>query len=363
MKFFNTTLLFIVKSSVLISANSMPSRERYPQVISHRGASGYVPEHSIPAYQLAIDLGTDYIEPDLCLSKDGIFVAMHDLMLDDTTNVADLPEFNDKKTTKIVDGSPMTGYFVSDFTLAELLTLRLKQRLAGRTTVYDGIYQIPTVDDIYKLLQQQYAKSNRTVGMYAELKHPGYHNSIGFKMEDMLLESLKTSGGYKVSYTEDVPKDLKQVLPVVIQCFEATSLQYLHTKTSIPLVQLLEATTKSYWTTKKLEEISSYAQAVGPDKTFFETTTFVESKKVVDMIHTAELSIHPWTFRADYGVSKKFESFADEEMYFYCCLGVDALFSEFPDQSRETVDSMLLSQTSGENKLLRTTSTCNNLCV
>ena len=134
--------LFLSIFAYTVVANSLPARDRFPQVLAHRGASGYLPEHSLQAYQLSMDLETDYSEPDLCLTKDGIFVAMHDLLLDDTTDVAEHSEFDDRKTTKSVDGESITGYFVSDFTYSELLTLRLRQRLSGRSTLYDNFFQV-----------------------------------------------------------------------------------------------------------------------------------------------------------------------------------------------------------------------------
>lgn len=148
----------------------LPARDRFPQVISHRGASGYVPEHSLVGYQLAMDLNTDYIEPDLVISKDGQFVIMHDVTLDDTTNVGDMPEFADRYVTKRVDGQNKTGWFVNDFTLAELKTLRLQQRVHTRSSLLDNLLEIPTFAEIMELAQSSYASTNRTTGIYAELK-------------------------------------------------------------------------------------------------------------------------------------------------------------------------------------------------
>jgi len=329
-------ILFIY--GMIIDGQIIPARVSYPQIISHRGASGYIPEHSLPAYQLAIDLKTDYIEPDLCLSKDGVFVAMHDLLLDDTTNVASFPEYTDRKTTKMIDGIPTTGYFISDFTYAELKSLRLYQRLTFRTKIYDGYFTIPSLDEIMSLARSSYNTTSRTIGLYVELKHPSYFKSLGFPMEDMLLTALKT-GGYVV-YGEDVPKNIQQtVVPIVIQCFESSTLQYLHTVTTLPLVQLLEVQTPSKWTKENIAKIATYAQGIGPDKTTLGTLPYVQAKGYVDIIHSYKLVLHPWTFRADSGIIHKFNNdFNMELMYFYCCLGMDGLFSEFPDRSRESID-------------------------
>eukprot|EP01038_Epipyxis_sp_PR26KG_P004684 gene4684-6579_t len=313
----------------------------HQQIISHRGASGYVPEHSLPAYQLAIDLLSNYIEPDLCLSKDGVFVAMHDLLLDDTTNVASIPQFQDKYTTKVVDGSAMTGYFVNDFTLSELKLLTLKQRLSGRTTVYDGLFYIPTLDEIVSLVKS-YPNSNRTVGIYMELKHPSYFNDLGFQMEDMLLENLERLGydaylGNKIlnkSFT-----DLTSVVPIIIECFETPSLQYLKTITSFPLIQLMNKQPTDYWTSETLQFLSTFSTGIGPDKNSFANMSYESAKSIINKIHYHNLKIHPWTFRADNGIMQQFNNnFAEEELYFYCCLGVDALFTEFPDRTRETLN-------------------------
>lgn len=153
----------------------LPSRSSFPQIISHRGASGYIPEHSLAAYRLAIDLNTDYIEPDLVISKDGQFVIMHDVTLDDTTNVNDVVEFKDRYTTKIVDGVSKTGYFVNDFTVSELKTLKLKQRMSGRSTLLNNLLDIPTFVEVLNLAQNYYTQYNKTIGVYAELKVNNYN--------------------------------------------------------------------------------------------------------------------------------------------------------------------------------------------
>lgn len=263
---------------------------------------------------------------------------MHDLLLDDVTDVASHPEYADKKTSKMVDGKNTTGYFVSDFLYSELETLRLKQRLPERTTLYNGLLQIPTFTSIMSLAQTQYSSSGRLVGIYPELKHPSYFKDLGFPMEDMLLDAL-VSGGYEVY--GDVPNNLQQVVPVVIQCFEAPSLQYLHTKTALPLILLLETVPESFWTTENLNQIATYASGVGPDKSYFADVDYKSAVKTIDTIHSSNLRMHPWTFRADQDIGARFHNdFALELTYYYCCLGMDAMFSEFPDRSRESLDMM-----------------------
>lgn len=337
---------------VSISSAAMPSRAAYPQVISHRGASGYVPEHTLHAYRLAMDLGTDYIEPDLCLTQDGVFVAMHDVTLDETTNVAQLPQFDDKKTTKVVDGENKTAYFVSDFTFEEIQQLRVKQRLEskGRTDLYDYLLSIPDLDSIMKLTQDYYAKHNRTVGIYLELKMPDYHRELGFDMSSMVLQQLQ-QGGFIVS-GDDTPNNVQQeVVPVVIECFEPTTLMALAAQSALPLVQLVPIEKDWKYIEEVLTTVSQYAAGVGPDKSQLGDVPFETGRELVSKIHAAGLVVHPYTFQADTGILDKFAGdFAAQELYFYCCLRVDGVFTEFPDQTRETVDQMLLMQQQSQSQ-------------
>ena len=351
--------LFAAAGLLLVAAASSPhpdeenalakaSRGRYPQVIAHRGASGYIPEHSLQAYQTAMDLEADYVEPDLCLSKDGIFVALHDVLLDDTTDVATLPEFASRKTTRDVDGVETTGFFVNDFTWAELQTLTLRQRLPFRTPLYNGVFRIPSLQQIAKLVADDYnSTQQRLTGLYIEPKHPSYFASLGWDMDAMLLEQL-VDNGYLVSGPE-VPRDLKRVVPVVIQCFEADFLKRLRPQTNIPLVLLLNPPTPqqladgSYWSQTFLADASAYADGLGPEKTLFATLPLEQARQAVAEAHAADLVLHPWTFRAEAQyIGKKFNSdFELENTYYLCCLGIDGLFSEFPDRSREVVDGLL----------------------
>eukprot|EP00604_Paraphysomonas_vestita_P001095 CAMPEP_0174818370 /NCGR_PEP_ID=MMETSP1107-20130205/1036_1 /TAXON_ID=36770 /ORGANISM="Paraphysomonas vestita, Strain GFlagA" /LENGTH=324 /DNA_ID=CAMNT_0016030117 /DNA_START=75 /DNA_END=1049 /DNA_ORIENTATION=- len=306
----------------------MESRSSYPQIISHRGACGYLPEHSLEAHQLAINLGTDYIEPDLCLSKDGIFVLMHDITLDETTDIKNHPEFLDRYNN---------GYHVSDFTVAELKTLRLNQRLSTRTKIFDGVFTIPTFDEYIQLVQTNYqSNGGKTIGIYPELKQPAYHNSLGFekRMEDMLLDTL-----VKYNYSiHNVSQDMKLVHPVIIQCFDPNSLQYLRNLTDIPLLRLLYDTDP--WDEEILSSIAQYAQGVGPNKVKFTGVNLETAKERVQMAKKYNLAIHPYTFRQEsIYVSPEFNFDPQvEAAYFYGCLEMDGLFTEFPDHMRETVN-------------------------
>lgn len=268
-----------------------------------------------------------------------MFVALHDLLLDDVTDVASHTEFADRYTTKVVDGKNTTGYFVSDFLYSELQTLRLKQRLSQRTTLFNGVFQIPAFTDVMALAQNQYSSSGRLVGIYPELKHPSFFHQLGFNMENMLLDAL-VAGGFDV-YGAEVANDLQQVVPVVVQCFEPQSLEYLHTKTPLPLILLLEKQSDSFWTEDNMQKIATYAAGIGPEKSYFAKVSYSEAVKTVDLIHGSGLRMAPWTFRADQDIAKVFDNDFNKELsYYYCCLGIDALFSEFPDRSRETLDAM-----------------------
>ena len=153
-----------------------------PLIIAHRGASGERPEHTLASYERAIDQGADYIEPDLVLTRDGVLVARHENEIGGTTDVADHPEFADRKTTKTIDGIAMTGWFTEDFTLAELRTLRARERLPDLRPAnvrFNDLYLIPTFEEILKLVRAKEAEQHRRIGLYPETKHPSYFAGIG----------------------------------------------------------------------------------------------------------------------------------------------------------------------------------------
>ena len=163
-------------------------------MIGHRGASGYRPEHTLAAYRLAIRLGADYVEPDLVSTKDGVLVARHENEISGTTDVADHPEFADRRTTKTIDGRPVTGWFTEDFTLAELKTLRAKERLPQvrpDNTRYDGRFEVPTLDEVLDLVKEESRRAGRKIGVYPETKHPTYFDSIGLSLEEPLVRTLR----------------------------------------------------------------------------------------------------------------------------------------------------------------------------
>jgi glycerophosphoryl diester phosphodiesterase len=345
-------ILLVVPATV---AGAVPDREatashghRAPIVIGHRGASGYRPEHTLASYQLAIDMGADYIEPDLVSTKDGVLVARHENDISGTTDVASHPEFAGRKATKTIDGLPVTGWFTEDFTLAELRTLRAKERLPDlrRTnTAFDGLYQIPTLDEVIALAKR------RKVGIYPETKHPTYFDSVGLSLEEPLVAALRRAG-------LDRPRSA-----VFIQSFEVGNLKQLNGLTRVPLVQLLDATGKPYdftvsgdprtyadlATPEGLAEIATYADGVGVNKNLIvprdAQNRLGQPTRLVRDAHQAGLIVHGWTFRRENSfLPEDFRAgnpasdvylaatgdFPAELRLFYG-LGVDGVFSDNPD--------------------------------
>ncbi|MBP6898601.1 MAG: glycerophosphodiester phosphodiesterase [Burkholderiaceae bacterium] len=339
-----------------------------PLVIAHRGASGYVPEHTLQAYQLAIQQGANFIEPDLVMTKDGHLIARHEPMLDSTTDVAS--KFGaERKSTRLVDGVSTTAYFADSFTLAEIKTLRAVQARADRDQSQNGLYQIPTLDEVIALAQSS-STGGRSVGIYPELKHSTYMKgvaqSLGYSatyFEDTLVSKLHAAYGNSAA------------APVFIQSFEVGNLQYLNGQTNIRLVQLVDAddvradgsmslvapydqpydikaaggstSFADLLTAAGLSFVASYADGIGPWKPWLVTTVadgvdrngdgvvnindrrVDGSTGVIEAAHAAGLLVHTWTFRNDasgYG-------FADPqaEMQYYFGLGVDGVFTDFPD--------------------------------
>jgi len=336
-----------------------------PLVIGHRGASGTFPEHTLESYKAAIDQGADFIEPDLVLTKEGAMIARHEPMLDGTTDVATKFPAS-RMSTRNVDGVPTTAYFASDFTLAEIRTLRAVQARAGRSQVYNGLFGIPTLDEVIALTKSEGARLGRTVGIYPEIKHSTFHaDEVRFGanvFEDKLLATLHAAYGNVAS------------APVFIQSFEVSNLQYLNTKTDIRLVQLIDADDvnndgslslvapyhKPYdfvvkndarsfadlLTASGLDFVKTYADAVGPWKPYLvktvndgversgDATLTINDRRVdgstgvIELAHRKGLLVHTWTFRDDasgYG-------FADPkaEMQYYMRLGIDGVFTDFP---------------------------------
>ncbi|RYJ04810.1 MAG: glycerophosphodiester phosphodiesterase, partial [Actinomycetales bacterium] len=238
-----------------------------PIVIGHRGVPTYRLEHSRASYELAIAWGADHIEPDLVCTADGHLVVRHENEIGDTTDVADRPEFAGRKTAKFVDGIPRAGWFTEDFTLAELKTLRTRERLPQLRPQNIGLTaEILTFDDVLDLAEA----ADRRVGVCVEIKHSGYFRGLGLDLDDRIIATLDR-------------RDLNRTdadVPVVLQSFETRNLRELRRRTPLPLTQLLDRkgapwdfieardprTYDDLTTPEALAEIATYADAIGPNK-------------------------------------------------------------------------------------------------
>ncbi len=317
-------------------------------VIGHRGASGYRPEHTLGSYKLAIDMGADYIEPDLVSTKDGVLVARHEPEIEDTTDVENHPGFASRRKTKVIDGITFEGFFTEDFTLAELKTLKAEERIpALRPTnaAFNGLYEVPTLQEVIDLAKRE------GVGIYPETKHPTYHDSIGLSLEEPLVRVLHRNG-----YT-------KQSSPVFVQSFEVANLKELNRMTRVPIVQLISDVGKPWdfvvsgdprtyadlATPAGLREIARYADGAGPNKNLIvprdSANRLLSPTSFVRNAHKAGLVVHPWTFRRENSfLPEDFRegnpaspvylgatgNFPGELELFYR-LGVDGVFSDNPD--------------------------------
>ncbi|HET6391942.1 MAG TPA: glycerophosphodiester phosphodiesterase family protein [Blastococcus sp.] len=276
-------------------------------VIGHRGASGYRPEHTLAAYELAVRLGADSIETDLVPTADGVLVARHENELSGTTDVARRPGFAARRATRTVDGAAVTGWFAEDFTLAELRTLRAVERLPDlreENTLYDGMSAVPTLAEVLELRESLSRDTGREIGIHLELKHPSYFESIGHPLAEMLLAALASTG-------LDGPD-----APVVVASFETRALRELHAEDAdLPIMQLLASAGAPYDLAAAgdprtyadlaapagLAELSAYADVVGPDKRWVvadpgDGSPGTPTSFVADA-HAAGLLVHVWTFR------------------------------------------------------------------
>lgn len=315
-----------------------------PIIIGHRGASGYLPEHTLASYAKAIELGADFIESDLVSTKDGVLIARHEPWLSDTTDIADHPEYADRKTTRTVDGRETEDWFAGDFTLAEIKRLRTRQRLATRDQSFNGMFGVPTFEEIIQLAKSASADRGRVVGIYPETKHPTFHREIGLPLEDILLERLAHEG-----WTE-------KASPVIVQSFEVSNLEYIRTKSNIRVVQLIggpddrppDFMASNRWTTylellapSGLSEIRSYAYGIGIPKEYVVTSDRERGWSGPDLIpnaHRAGLFVHAYTFRDE--ARFRLEQFGDSATAEYAAfydMGIDGVFSDFPDTARQAL--------------------------
>ena len=372
-----------------------------PIIIGHRGASGELPEHTLEAYRLAILRGADFIEPDLVATKDGQLIARHEPNLINTTDVASHPEFAARKTTKIVDGVAEQGFFASDFTLAEIKTLRAVMPQGFRTQVFNEIFEIPTLAEIISLVKEMEAVTGKAVGIYPETKHPTYHDALGLSLEEKLIEVLKQQ-----QFTD--PKR------IFIQSFEVANLKELNATLmpnaglDLPLVQLLDAydvaddgsliyadvnarpydftvsgdkrTYADLQTVSGLAEIAKYADGIGPWKPMIQSTKIVDTNAdgkaddlnadgvvngqdrvlatpsaLVDNAHDQGLFVHAYTFRDEPRyLASNYANNPQVEFTNYINLGVDGFFTDFPGTGDLVRDQLADSQVrSPQNPLVR----------
>lgn len=340
------------------AAHAAESLVDRPIVIGHRGASAYVPEHTIEAYRRAIQLGADFVEPDLVMTKDGVLIARHEPYLGgdnaafagaDSTDVASRPEFADRKKSIVLDGIPLTGWFASDFTLAEIKTLRANERLPQlrpQSAAQNGLYEVPTLAEVIALVKEVEANTGRKIGIYPETKHPTYHDQLGLSLEEALVSTLQAE-----SFTDPTR--------VFIQSFEVANLQQLNTLTELPLVQLFggggqpfdfvvagdSRTYDDLATAAGFDFIATYADGVGPNKgriipivngALGTPTAFVE------LAHARDLLVHPYTFRSENvflpatlrdGTDPAALGNYPEEYRAFFAAGIDGLFADNVDHA------------------------------
>src|SRR5262245_4237335 len=303
-----------VLGGVAITMAAVPT----PLIIGHRGASGHRPEHTLAGYRLAAEMGADYIEPDLVSTKDGVLIARHENEIGSTTDAA--MKFPDRKRTKTVDGMSITGWFSEDFTLAEIKTLRARERLNFRSRGWDGQFEVPTFDEVIDLAQELGNTLGRPIGIYPETKHPTYFRSIGLPLEDRLLASLDRHGWNTAT------------APVFIQSFE-TNLRELRPKTRVKLIQLLEGKVP---TDADLQTIKSYADGIGPNTRLvipaIADGTLLPPNDLVARAHAAGLLVHVWTLRSEPAfLPPSYHGDVAAEFRQFAALGVDGIFTDFPD--------------------------------
>ncbi len=305
--------LLVVASCARPGLAPIPSDR--PVVIAHRGASGHRPEHTVAAYTLAVQMGADFIEPDLVSTKDGVLIARHENEIGGTTDVAQ--KFPDRKTRKIVDGDTMTGWFTEDFTLAELRTLRAKERLPFRSHAYDGQFAIPTFDEVLALADSLGRARGRVVGVYPETKHPTYHRSIGLPLEEKLLAALKARA------LDD------RKAPVFIQSFEDGNLRTLRGQTTVKLVYL----TSTPLSAERLRDIATFADGVGVNQRLVVgADSAAAPTSLIRDAHAAGLAVHVWTTRSEpVFLAKRYGGDPVAEVRELVRLGADGIFGDFPD--------------------------------
>ncbi|MGB2128838.1 MAG: glycerophosphodiester phosphodiesterase [Flavicella sp.] len=390
--YFNRTLVFICVA-ILSACNTNPKKQHIfptlsgeaPLIIAHRGASGYLPEHTLAAYEKAIDMGADYIEPDLVMTKDSVLIVRHEPMLSGTTNVSELPKFNFKKNTKNIDGKQVEDWFVSDFTFSEIKELKAKQAFPDRNQEFNNRYPISSFDEVIVLVKRKSNEIGRKIGIYPETKHPSFHKSYDLPLTDVLLTTLEREGWNHEKSS------------VYIQSFEVSNLQYIRSKSSVKTVQLiscydvdihgnlvfetpegafisdgkpydwyLEGKTKTYQyftTTDGLDFLKTYATGIGVWKPFVLPFRAEDKDKdgmaddlngdekidnrdkialpptsLIKNAHDKKLEVHAYTFRNESKrLLKSYKNDPKLEYKHFYSLGLDAIFTDFTDTAVQSL--------------------------
>lgn len=341
-----------------------PHQSRRPLVIGHRGAPAWRPEHTLASYQRAIEDGADIIEPDLVATRDGVLVVRHENNLAETTDVADRPEFAERRAARIIDGSEATGWFSEDFTLAELKQLRAKERLGplrAESSRFDGQFEVLTFAEVVGFAESEAAKRGRAIGLAPELKHSSYFASIGLPLEQRFLDEV---GRHRYLGTA----------PVIVQSFEIANLKWLRSRLgkrkNIKLMQLTEgsevpadrvlAGDKRTWrerlSPRGLAGIARYADYLAPWSRdllpLAPDGSLGEAAPLIAMAHDAGLLVGTWTFRPEnHFLATNYRSGAGEgarnpagciaEITRYLDAGIDAFFTDDPALGRVAVDGWL----------------------
>jgi glycerophosphoryl diester phosphodiesterase len=371
-----TALALLSAAPAPAQAQRAAQKPHIPILIAHRGASGHMPEHTLQSYALAIELGADFVEPDLVSTKDGVLIARHEPNMINTTDVRNRPEFASLKRVRSVDGVNEEGFFAGDFTLAQIKTLRAIQPAGNREQAFNGLFEIPTFDEILQLVRRKTEEEGRVIGVYPETKHPSFHRALGLPLEDKLLASL-TRHGFN-----------HRNAPVFIQSFEVSNLKYLRTRTQVKLVQLIDGddvaadgtvtlaapfdkpfdfalandprTFKDMLTPAGLQEIATYADGIGPWKPYLigaRCISVAPSGKCADAngdglvneqdrvlnpptsvvadAHARGLLVHPFTQRNEQArLASNFGGNPVNELVTFYELGVDGFFSDFTETAR-----------------------------
>ncbi len=309
----------------------VPTRAPLPIIIGHRGASGDRPEHTLESYALAVSVGADYVEPDLVSTRDGVLVARHENEIGGTTDVA--AKFPERRRTQVIDGDTITGWWTEDLTLAELKTLRARERIASRGHAFDGQFEVPTFDEVLALVRRLGLERGRPVGVYPETKHAAHFRRIGLPLEEKLVASLARAGMNRRS------------APVFIQSFEVGSLLRLRPRTPVRLVQLVNVTAAppdsaalSFTTMRTpagLRRVRRYADGIGAAKELILTATadgrVSTPSTLVRDAHAAGLLVHIWTIRSDAPfLPEMWRGDQAAELRAYRAAGVDGVFTDFP---------------------------------